>query len=144
MDAKTVAPITRKRTKKRKIALRVLAIIIGALLVAVGLEIFLVPNNIIDGGVTGVSIMASKLTGGPLGLFLFLLNLPFLLIGYKQIGKIFAVFTLFGVIVMSLGTSYLHHIPSLTDDLVGSSSESVWDLSFARGAPWMERRLLQS
>lgn len=121
MDAKTVAPITHKRTKKRRIALRALGIIIGALLVAVGLEIFLVPNNIIDGGVTGVSIMASKLTGGPLGLFLFLLNLPFLLIGYKQIGKTFAVSTLVGVVVMSLGTNYLHHVPSLTDDLLLSA-----------------------
>lgn len=121
MDAKGIAPVTHKRTKKRRIALRALGIIIGALLVAVGLEIFLVPNNIIDGGVTGVSIMVSKLTGVPLGLFLFLFNLPFLLIGYKQIGKTFAISTLFGVVVMSLGTSYLHHVPGLTDDLLLSA-----------------------
>ncbi|GAA3321432.1 hypothetical protein GCM10020331_037250 [Ectobacillus funiculus] len=44
---------------------------------AVGLEIFLIPNHVIDGGITGISIMLSHLTGLNLGIFLFLLNLPF-------------------------------------------------------------------
>lgn len=121
MDVEKTAPIIHKRAKKRRIITRALAIIIGAFMVAVGLEIFLVPNNIIDGGVTGLSIMMSHLTGIKLGIFLFLFNLPFLLIGYKQIGKTFAISTLFGVAVMSLGTNYLHHVPSLTDDLLLSA-----------------------
>lgn len=116
-----VLPGPRKRTKKRKIFMRTLAIMIGAVLVAVGLEIFLVPNNIIDGGVTGLSIMMSHLTGLKLGLFLFILNLPFLIIGYKQIGKTFAISTLFGVAVMSVGTALLHDVPSLTEDLLLSA-----------------------
>lgn len=111
----------RKRTKKRRILMRAFAIILGALLVAVGLEIFLVPNNIIDGGVTGLSIMMSHLTGIRLGVFLFLLNLPFLIIGYKQIGKTFAISTLFGVAIMSVGTALLHDVPSLTEDLLLSA-----------------------
>jgi uncharacterized membrane-anchored protein YitT (DUF2179 family) len=78
------------------------------------LEIFLVPNNIVDGGITGISIILSKITGVSLGLFLFLLNLPFLLLGYKQIGKTFALTTLFGVLVMSIGTALLHPVPPLT------------------------------
>jgi uncharacterized membrane-anchored protein YitT (DUF2179 family) len=87
---------------------------VGAAFVAVGLEIFLVPNNIVDGGITGISIILSKKTGISLGLFLFLLNLPFLILGYKQIGKTFAVSTLFGVLVMSIGTALLHPVPPLT------------------------------
>ncbi|MFD2371650.1 YitT family protein [Brevibacillus sp. GCM10020057] len=101
--------------------MRALIIMIGAFLVSVGLEIFLVPNNIIDGGVTGLSIMLAHLTGLRLGLFLFLLNLPFLIIGYKQIGKTFAISTLFGVAVMSVGTSLLLPVPSLTHDLLLSA-----------------------
>lgn len=116
-----VLPGPRKRTKKRRILMRTLAIMIGAVLVAVGLEIFLVPNNIIDGGVTGLSIMMSHLTGLKLGLFLFILNLPFLIIGYNQIGKTFAISTLFGVAVMSVGTALLHDVPSLTEDLLLSA-----------------------
>ncbi len=112
---------TRKKSKKRRIISRAFIIVIGALLVSVGLEIFLVPNHIIDGGITGLSIMLSHLTGLHLGLFLFVLNLPFLLIGYKQIGKTFAISTLFGVAVMSVGTALLLPVPSLTHDLLLSA-----------------------
>jgi uncharacterized membrane-anchored protein YitT (DUF2179 family) len=117
----TVIGATHKKTKKRRILTRAFIIFVGALLVSVGLEIFLVPNNIIDGGVTGLSIMLSHLTGLKLGLFLFLLNLPFLIIGYKQIGKTFAISTLFGVAVMSVGTFLLLPVPSLTHDLLLSA-----------------------
>ncbi|WP_428993704.1 YitT family protein [Brevibacillus choshinensis] len=110
-----------KKSKKKRIISRAFIIVIGALLVSVGLEIFLVPNHIIDGGITGLSIMLSHLTGLHLGLFLFVLNLPFLLIGYKQIGKTFAISTLFGVAVMSVGTALLLPVPSLTHDLLLSA-----------------------
>ncbi|MBN6188510.1 YitT family protein [Aneurinibacillus sp. BA2021] len=107
---------THKKLTKLKILKRALLITIGAILVAVGLEIFLVPNNIIDGGIVGISIILSHLTGFKLGIFLFLFNLPFLLLGYKQIGKTFAISTLLGVTVMSIGTSFLHPVPVLTED----------------------------
>lgn len=95
---------------------RILFIILGAALVSIGLEIFLVPNNIIDGGITGISIILSHVTGMNLGIFLFLLNLPFLIIGYKQIGKTFSIATLLGVTVMSVGTTFLHPVEELTKD----------------------------
>lgn len=89
---------------------------LGAILMAVGLEIFLVPNRIIDGGITGISIMVSHITKIPLGVFLTLFNLPFLFMGYKQIGKTFAFSTLFAVLVMSVGTYFLHPVSPLTID----------------------------
>ncbi|GAX89545.1 hypothetical protein EFBL_1169 [Effusibacillus lacus] len=95
---------------------RILFITLGAVLVSIGLEIFLVPNQIIDGGIVGISIIFSHLSGWPLGMFLFFLNLPFLLMGYNQIGKTFALSTLLGVSVMSVGTQLLHPVPGLTDD----------------------------
>jgi uncharacterized membrane-anchored protein YitT (DUF2179 family) len=91
---------------------------IGAFLAAVGLEIFLIPNQIIDGGVVGVSIIASHLSKLPLGLFIFLLNLPFLIIGYRQIGKTFVINTLFAVASLSIWVSVLHPIPGLTHDML--------------------------
>lgn len=102
------------KLSKLEVLRRVLFITLGAVLVSVGLEIFLVPNQIIDGGIVGISIISSYLSGLPLGLFLFLLNLPFLVLGYKQIGKTFAISTLFGVTVMSIGTFLLHPVPPLT------------------------------
>lgn len=99
---------------KLELLLRIVFITVGAALVSVALEIFLVPNNIIDGGVVGISIIIAHLTGLPLGLFLFLLNIPFLIVGYKQIGKTFALSTLYGVTVMSIGTQLLHPVQALT------------------------------
>ncbi|MCD7035256.1 YitT family protein [Metabacillus sp. GX 13764] len=97
---------------------RFIFLTIGAVLMGVGLEIFLIPNRVIDGGITGISIMLSHLTGWSLGIFLFVLNLPFFFMGYKQIGKTFAFSTLYGIIVLSITTSYLHPIPSLTHDVL--------------------------
>ncbi|MGA4721263.1 YitT family protein [Fictibacillus nanhaiensis] len=107
-----------KKLTKRKLATRAILITFGAILMAVGLEIFLVPNNVIDGGIAGISIMLSHITGLKLGLFLFALNLPFIFVGYKQIGKTFAFSTLYGIIVLSIATTLLHPVPPFTDDLL--------------------------
>lgn len=101
--------------------LRVLLIMLGAALASIGLEIFLIPNNIIDGGITGISIMASHITKVPLGIFIFLLNIPFFIIGYKQIGKTFTLSTLFAVLCLSIGVSILHPIPGITHDILLAS-----------------------
>lgn len=92
-------------------------LIMGSLLVAVGLEQFLIPNRVIDGGITGVSIIVSYITGIPLGLFITLLNLPFLYIGYKQIGKTFVLSTLFSVLLLSIFVTLLQPFGAVTTSL---------------------------
>lgn len=77
---------------------------------AVGLQFFLLPNQMIDGGVTGLSIIAARLTGLPLGLYLFLLNLPFLYFGYTKIGKSFAAYSALGIVSLAILSSV--HISS--------------------------------
>ncbi|NRD80363.1 YitT family protein [Bacillus sp. BRMEA1] len=113
-----IEKIQHRRLTKKKILQRILLITLGATLMAVGLEIFLVPNKVIDGGITGISIMLSYITGWKLGIFLFLFNLPFFFIGYKQIGKTFAVSTLYGIIVLSIATTLLHPVPAFTQDIL--------------------------
>lgn len=95
---------------------KIVLMILGSILASIALEIFLIPNNIIDGGIVGISIMASHLTNLPLGMFTFVLNIPFFIIGYKQIGKTFTLSTLFSVTCLSIGVSYLHPISGLTHD----------------------------
>ncbi|SMF37762.1 Uncharacterized membrane-anchored protein YitT, contains DUF161 and DUF2179 domains [Paenibacillus barengoltzii] len=108
-----------KQRTLRSTLFRSMFIVIGAVIVSVALELFLVPNKITDGGITGISVMTSYLSGLPLGVFLFLFNLPFLIVGYKQIGKTFAISTLLGITVMSAGTTLLHHAePFVTDTLL--------------------------
>ncbi|MDN9008453.1 YitT family protein [Brevibacillus laterosporus] len=105
-----------KKTTLSSFLLKFIFITIGAVMMAVSLELFLVPNKVIDGGIAGISIMMSSITNLPLGLFLFFFNLPFLIIGFKQIGKTFAISTLYGIAIMSLTTSMLHHVPAFTNE----------------------------
>jgi uncharacterized membrane-anchored protein YitT (DUF2179 family) len=114
--AATPLSMSHAKLSRLRLLRRIAFLIIGAGLFSTGLEIFLVPNHIIDGGVTGISIILAHVTGWPLGLFLTALNFPFLILGYKQIGKTFAISTLFAVIVMSIGTSLLIPVPPLTID----------------------------
>lgn len=115
MEAK-VQYANRPKMRRLKLLRRLLFMLIGAGLFSVGLEIFLVPNHIIDGGITGISIILAHQTQIPLGIFLTVLNLPFLVLGYKQIGKTFALSTLFAVLLMSIGTSLLIPVPPITID----------------------------
>ncbi|MCA1053685.1 YitT family protein [Rossellomorea aquimaris] len=105
----------------KEIVKRVILITAGAIIMGIGLEIFLVPNNVIDGGIVGVSIILSHLTGMKLGFFIFLLNIPFFFIGYKQIGKTFAFSTLYGIIILSITTIFLHSVPAFTQDILLAS-----------------------
>ncbi|MFE6166600.1 YitT family protein [Viridibacillus arvi] len=117
MDSDKKAKIVqRKKNKLKKNAIKLFFLTIGALIMAVGLEMVLIPNNLIDGGVTGIAIMASHLTNLPLGLFLFLFNLPFLYLGYKQIGRTFAFSVAYGIVVLSIATSFMHNSSAFTND----------------------------
>ncbi|HEY5556164.1 YitT family protein [Acetobacterium sp.] len=109
--------MTRINRVKREV-IRYIFLFIGSIIAAVGLEIFLVPNNIIDGGVIGISIIASYLTGVPLSVYIIVLNLPFLIFGYKQIGKTFVFSSLFAIISLSFWVSVFHPIPGLTNDIL--------------------------
>jgi len=109
--------MTRRNRVKREL-IRYVFLFIGSIIAAVGLEIFLVPNNIIDGGIIGISIIASYLTGVPLSVYIIVLNLPFLIFGYKQIGKTFVFSSLFAIISLSFWVSVLHPVPGLTNDVL--------------------------
>ncbi len=110
--------VNHRKLTKKTIFWRAILVTVGAVLMAVALEIFLVPNNILDGGITGISIILSHLTGWRLGIIIFLLNTPFIYIGYKQIGKTFALTTLYGISVLSIATISLHNVMIVTDDLL--------------------------
>lgn len=106
-----------KTSIKREIA-RYIFLFIGSVFAALGLEIFLVPNRIIDGGIIGISIIASHLTKWPLGVFVVGLNLPFLMFGYKQIGKTFVFSSLFSIVSLSLLVSVFHDLVVVTHDIL--------------------------
>ncbi|MBQ1417116.1 MAG: YitT family protein [Selenomonas sp.] len=93
-----------------------LMIFVGAVIAAFGLEEFLIPNNVIDGGIVGISIMLETITGMSLGVFLVLLNIPFLFMGYKQIGKNFAIATLVAICFLAVWSEIFEPLQKVTDD----------------------------
>ena len=91
-------------------------IFVGAVIAAFGLEEFLIPNNVIDGGIVGVSIMMETITGMSMGVCLVLLNIPFLFMGYKQIGKNFAIATLVAICFLAFWSEIFAPLQKVTDD----------------------------
>ncbi|MBL8160240.1 YitT family protein [Candidatus Saccharibacteria bacterium] len=93
---------------------RIAVVIFGAAVTAAGLQFFLLPNHMLDGGVTGLSILSAKLSGLPLGLFLVLLNAPFVFLGYKKFGRAFACYSILGITTLALLT-FVHVEHGFTD-----------------------------
>ncbi|MED4126971.1 YitT family protein [Shouchella miscanthi] len=98
-------------------SLRWLFVLIGAIFAAVAIELFLLPNNIIDGGIIGISLILNQLSSINFGLLVFIINLPFLYIGYKHLGKGFFIYSLLGIVGLAVTEAILHqfHFAPITD-----------------------------
>lgn len=105
----------RFRLLARREAINMMLITVGIFSAGFGLKSFLLPNNFIDGGVTGISLLTSAVSGLPLPLLIVLLNIPFILLGYSQIGKNFAIKTTLAIIGLALCVAGIHY-PVLTSD----------------------------
>src|SRR5438132_9222615 len=96
---------------------KVALLALGILSAGMGLKGFLLSSNFIDGGVTGVSMLLAKVTGLPLALLLPIVNLPFVAIGYRLIGRWFALRSVVGIGGLALVLAYVP-FPDVTPDLV--------------------------
>lgn len=90
---------------------------VGAMITAFALESFLVPNNIIDGGVIGISMIASHITKWNLGLLILILNTPFIIMAFKKMGGKFVIQTAFANIILAVFLNIFHHY-KVTHDLL--------------------------
>lgn len=115
-----------KKLTKKEIAFSFLRkmffLTLGPCVAAFALEVFLVPNNIIDGGIVGISIILSYLTKINLGLLIFVLNIPFFLLAFNKIGKRFVIQTFYAIGILSLAVDFLttHHLPTTHDLLLAT------------------------
>ena len=87
----------------------------GVFSAALGLKGFLLPNGFIDGGVTGISLLTSQLTGVSLSLLIILINIPFVVLGYYHLGRKFALKTLLTILALA-GALLVFTFPVLTHD----------------------------
>ena len=90
-------------------------ILTGVFCATIGLECFLVPNGLLDGGVTGISLLLSRLFGWNLSVLIFAINFPFIIMGVRQVSLKFGIKTLLAIIALSLAVEFIH-FPVVTED----------------------------
>ncbi len=90
-------------------------IMMGILSAGFGLESFLLPSRFIDGGATGISLLTASLSGYPFSVIIVVVNLPFILLGYKQIGFDFTVKTMLAILGLALCLTFVPY-PTITQD----------------------------
>lgn len=92
-----------------------LLILCGILSAGFGLKSFLLPNRFIDGGATGISLLFGEVTQLPLYLIIVLVNIPFILLGYRSFGKAFTIKTILAIIGFAVCIAVIDY-PKVTDD----------------------------
>ncbi len=91
-------------------------IVIGSIIVGVSLNILIIPNQIADGGVTGIAIILHYLFNWPVSWAVLILNLPLFILGLRTVGRDFLIFSIAGVGVLSATLSMTAYLPALTHD----------------------------
>ena len=94
-----------------------LLILLGILSASMGIKGFLLASHFIDGGVTGISMLISMVTGTPLSIWIVVVNLPFVALGFRQIGGAFALRSVLAIGGLSVALAIIP-FPDVTPDLV--------------------------
>jgi uncharacterized membrane-anchored protein YitT (DUF2179 family) len=92
--------------------------IIGCSLAVLAMRGFLIPNFFLDGGITGISILLYKLYHINISILSIILNIPFIYLGYRRIGKTFAIQTILAVLLLAVGLQFVHINAITTDKLL--------------------------
>jgi uncharacterized membrane-anchored protein YitT (DUF2179 family) len=90
---------------------------LGVFSAAFGLHGFLLSSHFIDGGVTGISMLTAQVLGLPLPALILVINLPFVLLGYRQVGRDFAIRSALAILGLSAVLATVH-FPDVTPDLL--------------------------
>jgi uncharacterized membrane-anchored protein YitT (DUF2179 family) len=95
--------------------LNMLLVVLGILSAGLGLKGFLASSHFIDGGVTGVSMLLANVLGWPLSGLILVINLPFIALGYRQIGRAFAIKSTLAIAGLALCLAFVKY-PDVTPD----------------------------
>ena len=90
-------------------------IVLGIFSAGLGLKGFLLSSHFIDGGVTGISMLLANVLGWPLSILILVINLPFIALGYRQIGKGFAIKSTLAIAGLALVLAFVRY-PDVTPD----------------------------
>ncbi|WP_345948031.1 MULTISPECIES: YitT family protein [unclassified Mucilaginibacter] len=103
------------KLRRKKILTDGVLIILGILSASLGLKGFLLSSHFIDGGVTGISMLLADITNLPIAVLIFVINIPFLILGLKRLGWVFAIKSAIGIAGLSLCIAFIH-FPDVTPD----------------------------
>jgi len=103
-----------------RLLVRILFVGLGAGLFAVTIKCFYEPNHMLSGGITGTALLIRTLTGFPVGLGMALLNVPVFLLGFRDIGRRFALLSGFGVLFFWFFADFLPLRPFTHDPMLGA------------------------
>lgn len=106
------------KNKNIKQLLSFFMITMGAMIASFALECFLIPNTILDGGITGISIILSKVSIFPMSILIIILNIPFIYVGFKNMGKNFLIKAIYSMIIYSISLHLFSSISEITDQIL--------------------------
>ena len=106
------------KNKSLRYLMEYIMLTLGSIVAAFALEQFLIPNTILDGGITGIAIIIYKVCNIPLSLLVILLNIPFIYIGYRNLGKRFLIRTAYSMVVFSLFLSFFELFSPFTEEIL--------------------------
>lgn len=96
----TIGKLTQNEAVKKII--KYLLIFVGSVIYAVGFQFFMYPNNIVSGGVAGVSMIINHFTGFPVGMMSLIINIPLFIVAWKHFGLPFLIGSLVGTVLSSV------------------------------------------
>ena len=111
-----MSKVIKNNTMKEIIDIIILTI--GTMISSYALEAFLVHNNILDGGVTGIAIILSKISSIPLSFLILVISIPFFFVGFKNLGKGFLIRSIYSMVLFSLSLSLFELIEPVTEDML--------------------------
>ncbi len=106
----------RKAMKVKKFAIETLETIIGAFIMAVGVSLFLLPNQLSSGGISGVATITYYLLNIPMGTMILVINVPLFILAIYKIGKSFFIKSMIGTVFLSIFIDFLDQLEPLTND----------------------------
>ena len=101
--------------KLLRVLLNAALITLGIFSAGLGLKGFLLSSHFIDGGVTGISMLLANVMGWPLSILIFVINIPFVAVGYRQVGRAFAIKSTLAIAGLALCLAFVNY-PDVTHD----------------------------
>ena len=123
----------------KKIVIEILGTVLGAFVMATGVSLFLLPNQLSSGGVSGIATITYYLFNIPMGTMILIINVPLFLFAFFKIGKTFFIKSLIGTFTLSLFIDMLDKLKPITQDRFLACIYGGIVIGFRNGNPFKNK-----